>query len=193
MGYSLNSQIVQRKRHLLALLEKGIEQSWSIKEELKGTRDFAYQLREVLWIATQFPDQFPGLARAHKEWRIEVVSAGHIRAVPKKPRGYVETNVTDVGPGKPMSLKGPQSADDVISAWRMHLPSNDALNFTDVALDLNQLTKLHEFAVANGPKLMILYDEDAKLLTLSLHDASMSDFVWRPPREPSQPEDFDHL
>jgi hypothetical protein len=193
MGYSLNQQIVQRRRHLLVNLERGIEASWVITGDLKETRDFAYELREALWIAAQFPEDFPELAKAHKEWRIEIVRAGHVRAVPKKKRGYAETNVSDVGPGKPMSLKNPHTADEVVAAWRMHLPSSDALNFTEVDLNLDQMTKLYEFAVSHAPKLMILYDEEAKLLTLSHHDIGMREFAWTPPREPAQVEDFEHL
>lgn len=191
MGYPLNPALVKKSFHLLQLLDQGIESTWRIAEDLKGTRDFAYNLRMLLWIASKHPEEFPGLARAHKEWQIKVIEPGLIKSIPKKARGYAEAQVQGLEPaGKPVEFTNPRDAGEVISAWRMHLPIQDAITFTGVRLPLDELTKIHAFVEANQPKLMMLFDEDSKVLIISLRDTSMGEFAWKPPVPPEVEEIF---
>src|SRR5689334_84425 len=90
MGYSANPELVERRKHLLVHLESGTPCSWTVTKNLHDTNQYAWEIREALYIASLYPDRFPKLAEAHKRFSIRVAGPGRIEAVEKGIRGEVQ-------------------------------------------------------------------------------------------------------
>lgn len=187
MGYSVNPELVEQRKSLLQPLAEGRTARWDCDPDPIETKRFVYALREALHIAALYPLRFPKLAVAAENFAIVVASPGVIEARVK--RGKTEASVSSTvathglePQGKLVPEVGMLTAENVISSWRMHLPSSDPLHFTQTRLPFEELVELHKFCRGNTPSLMMLVDEDQGLLTLSLFDASVVEFAWNPPK-----------
>lgn len=190
MGYSTNPEIVERRKHLLHNLERGIEMRWVVEKDPMKTQRYAYDIREALYIASLYPKRFPKLAHAHKVFTISIVEAGWIQAKRKVERGDIEIHGLEVQ-GKPVPQVGLRSAAEVIEAWQKHLPSSDPLHFTQVQLTLADMVELHAWATGNQPHLVLLYHEENKTLTVTLPQEGVEEFAWHPPKVEEEVERLD--
>lgn len=193
MGYSVNPQLVERRRHLLENLERGIQTAWVLNErDPIKTKQQAYDIREALYIASLYPKRFPKLAEAHKRFSIHIIEPGRIEARVKA--GRTEMSVASVAiqggevHGRPTALVGMSTAESVIDSWKQHLPSSDPLHFTNTLLDAEELLKLHAWTRTWKPKLMLLVSEENHTLTVSHIDPTMKEFAWQPPKKAPPPE-----
>lgn len=197
MGYSVNPELVEQRKSLLQPLAEGRTARWDCDPDPVETKRFVYALREALSIAALYPKRFPQLAVAAENFAIVIAAPGVVEARVK--RGKTEASVSsDVAThgletqGKPVPQVGMTKARDIVKSWQSHLPSSDPLHFTQTWLPLEELVELHAFCKENTPTLMMLVDEEQGLLTVSLFDASIADFIWGPPSPPAVPEkEFD--
>jgi hypothetical protein len=179
MGYSVNPTLVEQRRALVSNLERGIETSWVISSnDPADTQRHAYDIRETLYIASLYPKRFPKLAEAYRLFSIHVVRPGRIEARRKAGNGDITVQGLETY-GKPVPLIG-LSAEEIIQSWMSHLPSNDALHFTQCKLSYDDLIGLHAWVSSRKPKMMMLWDEATSRLTLSLNDPTVEEYAWKP-------------
>lgn len=201
MSYGINPEAVEKLRELwpkeLAELEAGRPCKWTYTPDPLITQRLAWKIRNALRIASRYPNRFPALARAARSFSIHIIRDGLIEArwKPDATQFSVELGATPTHGlephGKSQPSVGVSKAEEVISAWRNHLPSSEPLHFTSSLLGHMELVALHSWAVNNTPKLMLLVDEDRNTLTVSLHDTSAVEFSWRPPKAAPPLEKFD--
>lgn len=193
MGYSTNPALVEQRRPALAELEAGRACRWTFQTtDPSVLRRRANEIREALYIARLYPDRFPELAAAAEAFSIHVVYPSVIEARPKQGRD-VQLNAHALVPqhgtqpwGVSQPTVGITTADEAIHAWRLHLPSNDPVHFPQSSLSVAELTKLHQFAVINEPRLMLFAGDG--FLTLALREIGAEPYAWSPPAAPVEPE-----
>lgn len=195
MANSISPKTVENRRELLKDLEAGKTTRWTTAVDPLATRRLANQIREALFVARKFPEQFPALAQAAERFSIHIVTDGLIeaRVKPTKTETSASSSVPTHG-GETLgtertSLVGLGSAAQVINSWKAHLPSSDALHFTRTQLSQGELRELYKWTRTWKPKLMILVGDDT--LTLSLWDVTIKEFAWHPPRVSEPEEKFD--
>lgn len=190
MGYSTNPAVLDARRESLAELEAGRACRWRTTANRQVTKRKAYEIREALYIAGLYPDKYPALAQAYHAFSIHVVEPGLIEAKPRTietPDIRVQPPATFGGQtphGRPTPSVGLTTAAEVQASWQKHLPSSDPINFQQTLLPPAELHKLWEWATEQSPKLMILTAEGEAWLTLSLFEAGMQDYAWRPTEVP---------
>lgn len=206
MGYSSNPAVVVARAHLFEELAAGHPQVWTCEPDPQATKRLAKQLYETLYIASQYPDQFPELAAARQMYSIHVVQPGRIEARLRPTPVVVQTERGTVAPSLPTPTHGivsPQTgfkhtkqvglvdAESIIESWREHLPSNDPLYLANTVLELPELLKLYTFCQRNKPRLMLLVGENH--ITLSLYEAETANLAaWHPPETAeAASEEFD--
>jgi hypothetical protein len=203
MSYGINPEAVERLREAwpaeMAELEAGRPCKWACLSDPLITQRLAWRIRNALRIASRYPNRFPALAQAAKNFSIHVVRDGLIEARWKPGATQTEAELgstpTHGGMDEPHGKAQPSislsRADEVIEAWQRHLPSSDPLHFTSTLLGHTEMVALYTWAVHNTPRLMLLVDEDRHTLTVSLHDTSAVEFAWHPPKAAPLPEKFD--
>lgn len=197
MGYSINPQIVYRKRHLVAELEAGRACRWTMVPDPQLTRQKLAELREILWIASQHAEEFPDLALAHQTFSLSIVAPGVIEAKIKANVSPVAIGASVAAPqvavhggvpwGREQSTVGKTTAAEITEAWQAHLPSNDAMNFPQTRLPVEELTALYNWAIERTPRLMLLVGDGH--LTVTLRDPDVESIAgWHPPVPEPKPE-----
>jgi hypothetical protein len=198
MGYRNNPELVTERWDLLSPLEAGQEYRWAVKGDWDATHRVAFKIREGLHIARRHPARFPKLASAAARMSIHIVEVGvieaRLRAVDSVESAPDYQRVPQQGGDIPVDKTVPSialpSADDIISAWNAHLPSNNPLTFKQTVLPLPELLRLHAWATTQHPKLMFLVGEHNQTIMLSLHDMSASEYSWSPPKARAPEEKF---
>lgn len=201
MGYSVNPEIVRERAELVIELAKGFPQVWELEPDHALTQRKAYSIREVLHVASLFPDQFPELAQADDMFSIHVVRPGRIEArfkssstvrtgspgsIPQQIHGIV----TPLTGFKTVAQVGLTTAEECIESWLGHLPSSDPLLLQRTDLNLNELVQLYTFCSTSTPRLMMLVGDEH--ITISLHEAGVAEIAgWQPPQVHAAPEEFD--
>jgi hypothetical protein len=195
MGYSVNPSVLERRRHLLRNLERGIEQVWVVESDPIKTKRYATDIREALYIASIWPTRYPELAEAHANFTIRVVGPGRIEAKRKVTGTELsgETPIHGIEPqGTPVPSVGVATAYEVYQAWQDHLPSNDPLHFTQVELSDEELAELYNWTARQPTSILLLYDDERRTLTVTLPDAGVEKYAWHPPKPEEKPaEKFD--
>jgi hypothetical protein len=196
MGYGLNPEVVEQRRSMLTELEAGRPQSWTCEPTPQETRRFAFRIREALRIAERYESRFPGLAAASRLFAIVEVADGLVEARFKGKTGTA--TIPDIPThglepqGNPVPNLGLSTAEQVIQVWKDHLPSSDPIHFINTHLDVLEMTKLYNWSQVWKPRLMLLVDEQAKKLTVSLNDMSVKEFTWQPPKpKAKKPRELD--
>lgn len=194
MGYSTSTSTIENRRELIGYdsLEAGQSTRWTTRPGRAG--NLARQIREVLRIASQHPDQYPKLAEAAKIFKIEVPAHNVVQAV-LRDRGVLQrdTNLPvrdddlegDEAPGgggvefgRPQARTGLTRAAQVIDAWIKHLPSNDLMHFPQTTLSTEELEELYRWARSRTPRLMFFVPEGS--LTLSIAEDDVEAHSWHP-------------
>ena len=191
MGYSVNPEVLEARiaAGMFTQLAHGKACQWKPIATMVATKRYLDQIHEGLYIASLYPDRFPELARAKKNFRLHLVRPGLIEAKPKTDAGAV---VSSSEPAMPtVSTVGCVTAEDVISAWRDHMPSLDPINFQQHRLDALELEALYDWCERHEPRLMILAGEGHLTLSLRVPFHGIEDPSWKPP-VPTPPLERDY-
>lgn len=165
MGYSVSPKTLDKAMHFVEPLKAGHEllaYRWHFPD---GARELAYKIREALSIAKRFPGEYPELARAADQFRIEVLDNDNVQAVQKRNwttqvmamqasgNGSISGATVTQGmeyAGRPHELVGPLTAVQVIGFWQEGQPSNGPFTFPGSQLDQHEMEKLYEWATEQG-------------------------------------------
>lgn len=200
MGYSLNPNLVTQRLHLIKPLLEGNPWAWEIDapDPLVLRRKLS-EIREALYIAERYPDRFPDLSKLRKSYVLRIVSDTRIEATPRTASttisGAPATGDTPLhGLGsftvEVVPTVAPTTAEEVISAWNGHLPSSDPIHFKQAALNVEEMTKVHDWCADHQPKLMMVWASGAKVLTISLFEIGAAKIIaWVPPGKPQTEEE----
>jgi hypothetical protein len=194
MAYSESKKTLDKIRPQLQKLEIGEECVWTgLKGIAGGSQRFAYKLREGLYIARQHPSDYPDLARAAENFRIERIDADKVQAV-LAPKGTNETPVlskaakpaeTVVNQGMaeagkaPVNRVGPQTAASIIQAWHDVQPSNSPLTFPQAALGREEKVKLYQWAIQRH---LLIFIADSRV-TMQPFTSNLAGLNWTPEDE----------
>lgn len=187
MGYSESRKTLERIRPFLSELEKGLGTRWDLVDGVSAT-DFAYKMREGLYIATLYKEEYPELALAHATFRIERVDRRTVQAVFKnktlnmRDATVVTVHGLDNAEKGPTTLMGQMDATRVIGAWHNMQPSNTPMHFPQAAMTKEELIKLYTWAEKRTPKWLLLVANDGSL-TLQMWSRDMDGLGWDPSDE----------
>jgi hypothetical protein len=191
MGYSTSKETLMQRLPDLQLLIQGKGCIWTVEPHDRADK-FAYKIREALYIASLYPDEFPELVSARENFVIEVVSVREVQARKSKGKapasvrpfsGY-NTGLEDIG--LPKRVIGAHTADTIIQSWLDTQPSNDRYFFPEANLPAEELLKLHEWAETK--KLLFFVASDGAL-TLQKYDSSLDGLSWGPADLEINPEE----
>lgn len=187
MAYSESTKTLEKIRPLLSDLEKGLGTKWTLVNGMSA-RDFAYKVREALYIATLYPSQYPELAKAHGLFRIEKVDKSTVQAVFKNRTldmgaiSAVTVHGLETAEHGPVTLAGEQTAASVIGAWHAAQPSNTPMHFPQANLERGELLKLYTWAAKRTPRWLVMVANDGAL-TLTLWTRDLDGLGWEPTDE----------
>jgi hypothetical protein len=181
MGYSTSKQTLNQMLPDLTLLAEGKGCIWKV--DPNEAHKYAYKIREALYIASLYPDEYPELVRARDEFVIEITSSREVQA--RKARGKstasvrpfegVNTGLEEGGIAK--RLVGAHTAASIIQAWTEVQPNNDRFFFPEAELLDDDLVVLHRWAETK--KLIFFVSQDGGL-TLQRYDSSLDGLSWSP-------------
>jgi hypothetical protein len=181
MGYSTSRQTLNQMLSDLELLAEGKGCIWRV--DPNEAHKFAYKVREALYIASLYPDEYPVLASARDEFVIEITSSREVQA--RKARGKstasvrpfegVNTGLEEGGLIK--RLIGAHTAESIIQSWTEVQPNNDRFFFPEANLPEDDLIRLHQWAETK--KLIFFVSQDGGL-TLQKYDSSLDGLSWSP-------------
>lgn len=187
MAYSRSEQTLIKMLPALDNLQRELACSWGVEA---GTAHFhAQKIREALFIAREvFPEKYPELARAAKNFVIEVTDAKTVQARPRdntpasaisplpfgdQAGGSLDSSAPEtpihglaLASGVPRQISGPKSATDIIAYCLRALPTNDKLVFTNADLSEVELTQLARWAATRTPRWMVVRAKESKIVTL---------------------------
>lgn len=188
MPFSRNPDLVRQRAALVADLKSGGASIWRVPPNPQDTQKYAQQIRETLFIASLYPDQFPELAAAHKNFAIHVVGPGLIEA---KLKPNADGTTGQAPWGKEQHTVELSTAHDIAEAWQKHLPSSDPLKFENHQLSPDELKLLYKWCNDRTPKLMMLVTNTGHL-TLALREPGSESYSWHPPGEaPKEEPEYD--
>ena len=179
-GYSKDPTTLHKILHLFEGLAEGdMTAAWQVEP---GTTDYwAQKLREGLYIARLYPEQFPALARVAARVRIVKVNEQRIQAQPAKHlaapavlAGAPPTTFEDAE--HTTTFVGQQTADSVFDTWQAMQPSNAALLFPQAALSDEAMLTLFELLSPEG----VLLFRSGPSLTLSRRRRGIEKLAWSP-------------
>lgn len=186
MAYSDSPETLRKILPLLQPLAEGKSWRWSAPD---NARMLAYKLREGLYIARTHPTEFPELAQAAGQFRIEVVNKDTVQAVQKRQFTTEAMAAADAGntsaavvvtgtemAGKLHELVAPESAIRIIQFWMDAQPSNGPFSFPRSTLNMEEMTKLYNWATAR--KWLIFYAEGR--ITLHRPTKDLEGMEWTP-------------
>jgi hypothetical protein len=151
----------------------------------------AYKIRECLYLAIQYRDQFPKLAEAAGRFSIhEIRGTNKIEArwstAPTEALILGGSNVApqhggtgDRSVGRAVSTSGEQTFFTVVEAWNKSQPSNTPIYFAHASLSDTDLLRLYQWAQGRTPPLMIMLGEEGGF-TLGPVDDDVVEFAYRP-------------
>jgi hypothetical protein len=194
MGYSESIATLETRRAegLLTDLEQGKGCSWTVRPGVRPA-DFAYKIREALWIASKHPIAYPELAKAHSIFKIEVIGPNKVQARIKRSttEGAIiagEANNTGLETAEKGSgtLQGTQTADSIIQHWLDNQPSNASIFFPEAMLSEPDKLRLFNWASSRG---WMFFEALNGAITLQREDPKTREFAWSP--EPEEEEELE--
>jgi hypothetical protein len=155
---------------LLSNLDQGLDAQWNLAPGMSPEM-FAYKVREALYVASLFPHEFPRLAEAHKNFKVEIVNRTVVQAVFRPYTGgsggvekVTVTHGLQGGEAAPTTLAGPQTAASVIAAWHATQPSNTPMKFPQAGMAKDELTKLYQWCSERTPVWYMFVDINGGLV-----------------------------
>lgn len=186
MGYSRSKVTLEKIRPFLSDLEQGLSCSWEVPAGQEG--QWAYKVREALYIARLYENDYPDLARVAERFKVRIVREGLVEAKPggnttqpKLIRGSTVTHGVDdetVSPltGRSAATDGKQTADTIVQAWHDVQPSNSPLYFPEAELESEDLVKLYNWATKRN----LIFFESFGAITLQPKTRDLEDLAWHP-------------
>lgn len=175
MAYSTSPLTLKRMEDYLLPLRGGGELQWGV--EPHRVRWFSYKLREALALLRTLPEEdIPEKLRGLPDYRIEVVNARTVRAVPKD---LPDIEVKEAKTGRStMETTQVTSLQNIVDRWTIRAPQEDRIYFPNTMLSGEQLLDLHEWASESG----VIFFENAGALTLMPHEGNedAAEFAWSP-------------
>lgn len=186
MAYSRSESTLKKMLPELQELALGRAQAWIVTQ---GTpHEWAYKIREALFIARIYKDKYPELAKAAESFTV-LVDGNRVDA--RRARNTTEAvALADVHTGintglelagRSVSVSGAQSPFTIIEAWRKSQPSNQPMNFPQAALTEEALGILYKWAQSWKPPLMLMVDGAS--VTVGPADHHVIQYAWRPAGE----------
>jgi hypothetical protein len=178
MGYSTSRQTLERMRSSLNVLASGKPCSW--QTEPNESHKVAYKIREALYIARLYPDEYPDLARAARDFRISVVSSREVIAERIGNHSLATVKELVFGTDKPsldltqQKVELPEAA-NIVSAW-MKKPDGKHY-FPQVNLSPEELLKLYNWSQAYD---LIFFVAGDGSITLQPRSEDVQEFAWSP-------------
>jgi hypothetical protein len=183
MGYSTSRFTLEAMLGHLEDLEYGRECVWNVPA---GAAHFAYKIREALWIAAQYPDKYPDLAAAHRDFTIKVMSSRAVRAVRKIDntisvmRGdasRLNDSLLGDPPRQPAVRNAGQQTLDSVLETVLEDSSLSKYVFDQANLPSDDLLTLYHWAQAEGKIFFVALDG-----TITIQDTSpdLVDLAWCP-------------
>jgi hypothetical protein len=186
MGYSRSEKTLKDRLLYLNNLQEGKGDKWVLAVGIEPEK-FAYKIREALHVASIFKEKYPTLAKAHADFKIEVVDRRTVQAV-YRPRqlglvtggesGVVTHGLESAEKG-PTTLAGQQTALSIIQAWHNAQPSNSPMKFPQASLERDELLKLFEWCNKRTPP-WLMFVAEGGAITLSPHTADLDGLGWDP-------------
>lgn len=186
MGYSRSIRTLEKVLGDLADLAMGKPQAWIIQGDPKAVQDWAYKVREALFVAALYPQAYPSLANAAKDYTIEVhgnrVEARRARQTTEFAAAAGEgINTGQEIARRSVQTSGKQTVFLIVDSWRKAQPTNDPMHFPQAALSQEELGLLYKWAQAWKPPLMLMVDGEA--VTIGPADKHVIKYAWRPIEE----------
>ena len=184
MGYSKSKKTLEKIRPQLAQLELGLNASWRTQEG--GADFFAYKVREALFIAKLYREEYLELAKMADTTRVVVVSPSLVetKAAVGTPEAVIQSGNAAVvvqglaEGGREPSTTSPHTAAAVIAEWQRRQPSNDKLHFPQANLPREELLKLHTWASNLTPSWLFFEFDGA--ITLQPYSRDVAELSWSP-------------
>jgi hypothetical protein len=195
MGYSQSIQTLEARRAegLLQDLEQGQGCVWTVEPGVRPS-DFAYKIREALFIARQHPQRYPALADAQQRFTIEVLNNRQVQARLKRgvTTGAIISGVPSPLPAQGLetvekgsgTLMGPQTAESIVQYWLNNQPSNASMLFPQAYLTGSDKLTLHRFLSQHH---WLFFEAQDGAITVQPHQADLAEFAWSPEPE-EEPE-----
>lgn len=184
MAYSRSETTLVKRLTDLEPLKNGRPAKWVVKDGEAWY--WAGKIREALYIAREvFPHKYPELAKAGKNYTIDVLDLRTIQARPKENTSPVEVTEAPTGrddpasvtpihgidlagpPGVPRTIVEPSSVTDIIAYAMRALPTNDKLVFLKAQVHDEELQQLVRWADSRTPRWMVVYSKSTGILTLA--------------------------
>lgn len=155
MGYSTSRATLEAMIPYLRTISSGRETQWRPAE---GTlpEQWAYKVREALWIAKRYAPEYPSLARAHSIFQITCESGivkARYKAGAKEISAFETQDPEFLQPTSyTRELIGPQNVYEIIQYWIDSQPSNDEIHVSEIQLTNTELSDLQKWAAAQTPR-----------------------------------------
>lgn len=186
MAYSRSETTLKKMLPDLQEIALGRPQAWIITQG--SAQEWAYKVREALFIARLHKSRYPELAAAAESFTVEVVDSQRVQARRARQTTEAVALADDQNPthgletfGRSVQSSGQQSPFTIIEAWRKSQPSNQPIHFPEATLSEDQLTILYKWAQAWKPPLMLMVDGNS--VTVGPTDKQVMQYAWRPPEE----------
>lgn len=181
-GYSTNPETLRKILPLFEGLAEGdMTAAWEVEP---GTTDYwSQKLREGLYIARLYPEEFPLLARVASRVRIVKINEGRIQAQPAK--HFSLPTSAGAGGAAPTTFEdaehtttfvGQQTPESIVATWTEMQPSNAALLFPQAGLGANEMMRLFEWASPLG----LLLFRSGLTITVSRRRRGIEKLAWSP-------------
>lgn len=176
MGYSKSRTTLLKMLPKLEPLERGEPCTWRV--DSMSADKFAYKVREALYIARLYANEFPELAEAAQRYRVSVKGPGLVAAEPHLPMGPVlSVEGGEELSATPKEVLGPQSDLSIMEEWLDR--KLESLHFPEANLDNEELERLYHWAERRE---LIFFVSD-KALTLQRHDPELAEYAWKPGKD----------
>lgn len=154
MAYSRNAVTLRKNLKLVEPLLSRKDFAW---HGVANPHAFAYKIRECLYVAMLYPDEFPQLAEAAEHYRVMTASNSVVAMYLKKAEPV--SQVLDVV----TVITNPISVMQVIEAWNKQDEPRRALQVVDCGLSVGELSRLEMWAAAQVPAWHVVYTGDHTL------------------------------
>lgn len=179
MGYSTSIATLEKMLPHLDELEEGKPCAWRV--EGMTPFKFGYKVREALYIAQLHEDKFPKLAKAAREFTIQV-RGDRVLAVPNEQPNITTIEVEVKADGKPaedqanltLVIQGPQTAMTIIE--KCIDTKRDSISFPDAELSREDLLRLHRWVEARDKLMFVAFPG----ITVQKAQENLRDLAWTP-------------
>lgn len=182
MAYSTSRKTLDKMlEHLEPMLQNPQGCTWVSNRP----HAFAYKLREALYIAGLYWEDYPRVAKLADRFAITVRLPDQIMAIPKEAAGPVLRVENGGDSGEPLDtrneliqVKGMQTVSMVMESWMAG--NAKKMTFPDARLRKDELQALYRWA---QKRQLLFFHSHETGLTLQAYDEELAPFAWTPEDE----------